>query len=299
MTVLRCLVPILVNDDFEPINGYKPTLPNDNDIMEQCRKANIANLRANPRANISGVAVVDAAGQHFWVKFGTDISLAEARTQHYVAQVVSSHGDAAPVRVPAVYRFLECNRKRYIVMDFVDGHVCTDADAQAVGAAVSFLIKIPAPADQPGPGPIGGGPVCHNFFIDRKSPVVYPTLELLSSHINGILEYERKTERVDLVPEVKTYGLRLCLSDTNRDNFMIDGEDKKVVALDFEASCFLPISFLEMALGHPDPFTQRIRPFVDRPPSTQANVLHLASSSLVMYQDNKIGLPAELKGSDE
>ena len=112
---------------------------------------------------------------------------------------------------------------------------------------------------------------------------------------------------------------------------MRDG-DKEIVAIDFGASCFLPISFFEMALDHPDPFTQRIRPFVDRPfvdhpRSTQANALHLASSSLVKYQNNKIGehisivalslslslslsapcqeidsrtgLPAELKGSEK
>ncbi|KAI0031410.1 hypothetical protein K488DRAFT_71422 [Vararia minispora EC-137] len=88
ISVLR-LSSIRVIDDFEPINGYTVTLtlPSDNDIVAQCRKANIANLSAN----IRGVAVANEAGQRFWVKFGTDISLAEARTQHYVARWGPTH----------------------------------------------------------------------------------------------------------------------------------------------------------------------------------------------------------------
>ncbi|KAF8639004.1 hypothetical protein AX16_010400 [Volvariella volvacea WC 439] len=279
----------IVGTDFDAVNGSNPALPNDKYIIRQCRGANVASLRANPRAHISGVKVVNAVGHPLWVKFGTDVSLFEARTQHYVAQVVSRNGDAAPVRVPAVYRFLQYKDKGYIVMDFVDGSVCTGSDAQAVAAAVSFLITIPAPADQRSPGPVGGGPICHDFFIDRKSSVMYPTVELLTSHINGILRHQLKKVRVNLVPEVQEQGLRLCLSDTNRENFMVSSEDKKIVAIDFGASCFLPISFFEMALYHPDNFTRRIREFVIRPRSTQETALSQAATSLVKYQSNMVG----------
>ncbi|KAG8911124.1 hypothetical protein FRC01_005913, partial [Tulasnella sp. 417] len=281
---------LTVYDDFEPIDGDEPTLPADDEIIAQCRaanRANLAKLSANPQVSISGVELVGAPdGRSFWVKFGPNVSLAEARTQHYVAQQISKHnaatGGSAPVRVPAVYRFLANEYKGYIVMDFVNGQVCTNTTR-----------TITAPHEQLGcPGPVGGGWICHNFFIDRMSPVQYPTVESLANHINGILKHENRTERVDFGPEVSRTGLRLCLSDLTSGNFMRD--DNKIVAIDFEASCFLPISFFEMALGHHDSFTRFIRPFVKRPESTQGGTLDVASSLLVKYQDNKIGLPVEL-----
>ncbi|KIY62992.1 hypothetical protein CYLTODRAFT_403861 [Cylindrobasidium torrendii FP15055 ss-10] len=294
---------ILVEDDFEPINSHsKPILPSDASIVEQCNLAYAASMRADRRVYFSGMAIV-GDHQRFWVKFGGNIRLCEARTQHYVAlRCVDAD---APVRVPAVYRFLQYKSKGYIIMDFIDGRICTYKDAQAVGAAVSFLITIPAPVDQPGPGPIGGGTICHDFFVDRRSSFAYPTVKLLESHVNGILTHERRPQRVDLTPELEAYGLRLCLSDTNCGNFMVlnsdnqiggnDDDKKIIVALDFDASCFLPISFFELAIHHPDPFTRSIKPFVVRPLSTQAQALDIASFSLVKYQTDKVGLPAELR----
>ncbi|KAI5891077.1 uncharacterized protein SCHCODRAFT_02310144 [Schizophyllum commune H4-8] len=174
----------IVGTDFDTVDGSNPALPDDKSIVRQCREAIVASLRADHRAHIRGVKVANPVGPPVWVKFG-DVSLSEARTQHYVAQVVSRNRGDAPVRVPAVYRFFQDGGRGYIVMDFVDGSVCTRSDAQAIATAVSFLITIPAPADQRSPGPIGGGPICHDFFIDRKSPVTYPTVELLTAHING------------------------------------------------------------------------------------------------------------------
>ncbi|KAH9936918.1 hypothetical protein B0H21DRAFT_758488 [Amylocystis lapponica] len=74
----------------------------------------------------------------------------------------------------------------------------------------------------------------------------------------------------------------------NRANFMKDGEGK-IVALDFGATCFLPVSFFELALCNPDSFTQLLRPLIARPSTTQLDALWGASRSLVPYGTDKIG----------
>jgi hypothetical protein len=74
----------------------------------------------------------------------------------------------------------------------------------------------------------------------------------------------------------------------NRANFMKDRESK-IVALDFGATCFLPVSFFELALCNFDPFTQLLRPLIVRPTSTQVDALLVASGSLVPYNTNNIG----------
>jgi hypothetical protein len=69
-------------------------------------------------------------------------------------------------------------------MEFIDGVICSDADARLVAAAVQFLVTIRGPTTQP--GPIDGGPICHDFFIDRESSVTYSSVGLLEKHINGV-----------------------------------------------------------------------------------------------------------------
>jgi len=74
----------------------------------------------------------------------------------------------------------------------------------------------------------------------------------------------------------------------NRANFMKDREGK-IVALDFGATCFLPVCFFDLALCNPDPFTQRLRRLIVRSASMQLDALWLASRSLVPYGTNNIG----------
>jgi hypothetical protein len=69
-------------------------------------------------------------------------------------------------------------------MELIEGEICSDADASFVAAAVQFLITIKGLTERP--GPIGGGPVCHDFFIERESSVTYSSVDLLESHINGV-----------------------------------------------------------------------------------------------------------------
>ena len=74
----------------------------------------------------------------------------------------------------------------------------------------------------------------------------------------------------------------------NRCNFMKDS-GRKIVALDFGASCFLPLSFFIFALREGDDFTQRIARRLKHPKSPQLNALLTASYAMVPYGTDKIG----------
>ena len=74
----------------------------------------------------------------------------------------------------------------------------------------------------------------------------------------------------------------------NRSNFMKDS-GHKIVALDFGASCFLPLSFFVFALREGDDFTQRIARRLKHPKSPQLNALLTASYAMVPYGTDKIG----------
>lgn len=106
--------------------------------------------------------------------------------------------------------------------------------------------------------------------------------------LTQILRHEGRPCRVSLGPKVQEYGLRLCLSDMNRNNFIKD-RNNKIVALDFGASCFLPVSFFDFALRNYDYFTQLLRARIPRPESKQLEALLVASYSLVPFGTNKIG----------
>ena len=104
------------------------------------------------------------------------------------------------------------------------------------------------------------------------------------------MKYIGRPNRVNFRNEVQEYGLRLCPSNMHHSNFMIDG-DGKVVALDFGATCFLPVSFFEMALFHHDIFAHLLRPLVVCPTVslTQVDALLAASGNLIPYGTNDIG----------
>jgi hypothetical protein len=115
-------------------------LPSAEEIIQQCKTCALANA-ANSTSDKRGVSLVDESKDGAacaWVKFGPCITMAEARTQHYVAQVVNGD-DAAAVRVPYICLSFESHGWGYIVMESIDGVICSDADARLVAAAVQFL----------------------------------------------------------------------------------------------------------------------------------------------------------------
>ncbi|KAI0308599.1 hypothetical protein OF83DRAFT_218493, partial [Amylostereum chailletii] len=129
--------------------------------------------RQRTATNISGVKLdldqtSDGDVSSIWVKFGVQVAMSAAKTQDYVAHYLESHG-ITTVRAPRLYSAFTYGAEGFIVTEFIDGQICTDADARLVAAAVQSLIKIPSPSTTPGPGPCGGGLMEHPFFIDRMS----------------------------------------------------------------------------------------------------------------------------------
>ena len=81
-------------------------------------------------------------------------------------------------------------------MDFVSGKTVADRkslitgkyqeeDLKAAVSAVRQLIELRVPAGTP-PGPIGGGTIGHDFFIECRSAVKYPKVEYLHRQIKRV-----------------------------------------------------------------------------------------------------------------
>ncbi|KAF8903026.1 hypothetical protein CPB85DRAFT_1320523, partial [Mucidula mucida] len=209
----------------------------------------------------------------------------------WVGKVLNAGPDAA-VRIPVVYQAFRHKGCGYIVMEYIDGSECDNRDAQQVAAAMESLISLTGPTTAP--GPVGGGPIIHRFFVDWESSVTYNTVKVLEKHVNGILANMGATQRVSFDEEVRD-GLRLCPCDMNRANF-IKVLNGKIVALDFEATCFLPPSFFAFALAAAhDNFTLQVARHVKYPASKNLNAMMKASYFLVPFGTNDIGLPRELK----
>jgi hypothetical protein len=86
------------------------------------------------------------------------------------------------VRAPCVYLAFQRGSFGYIVMEYIDGKMCDNSDADLVAAAVQSLIEIKNPSSEP--GPIGGGLIQHPFFVDQIASRRYSTFKQLEDHIN-------------------------------------------------------------------------------------------------------------------
>jgi hypothetical protein len=106
--------------------------------------------------------------------------MAEALTQDYVARFFIASSRAG-VRVPRVYAAFSRDGSYwpigYIIMQYIDTPDCGERDYQLVARAVQTLIGVKGPSSSP--GPVGGGSIIHNFFLDWTSPITYETVDEL------------------------------------------------------------------------------------------------------------------------
>jgi hypothetical protein len=173
-------VNVFINDENKPAN-----IPSYETIIKQCFDLRPGQVTA---INTSGVRIIldkrsDTEVSDIWVKFGSDITMGEAKTQRFVAQYLESNNIAA-VGAPRVYLAFTWDRFGFIVTKYIDGQTCGDSDIPLVAAAVKHLITIPSPS--PTPGPVGGGLIEHPFFVYRTSSIWYNSVEELQAHINGV-----------------------------------------------------------------------------------------------------------------
>src|ERR1700722_4073452 len=125
---------------------------------------NIVRLCRDAGYDLRGIPVIDESRgvTSAWVKYGESVTMDEALTQDWVGKVVNASPDAA-VRIPKVYHAFEYDDCGYVVMEYIDGPECDVSDAPQVAAAVECLIRVKGPTTAP--GPIGGGPITHRFFV--------------------------------------------------------------------------------------------------------------------------------------
>ncbi|KAJ7238751.1 hypothetical protein B0H12DRAFT_1326784 [Mycena haematopus] len=319
-------VKVVISAENKPEN-----LPSFEEIIKQCF---VQGPLQSTAINISGVRLTpslvkrsnnDNDATYVWVKYGQTIRMGEAKTQNFVAQHLANTADAA-VRAPQVYLAFTWDFFGYIVMEYIDGQMCGNADVPRVAAAIQSLIAIPSPASTP--GPVGGGVFEHPFFVERTSSIWYESAQELEDHINGVVFRTLVSRRpfapsllsvtqtqilaatrpdlrlhVSFGPELATHGLRLCPSDLKCVNFMKDSsasassDNNSIVAIDFGGYSFLPPSFA-FALQHSayySGFAARIANVLVYSPSTELEAMWNASYGLVPFQTNDIGLSKKLK----
>lgn len=151
-------------------------LPLPENIVQLCRDAGY---------DVRGIPVIDESRgvASAWVKYGLSVTMGEALTQDWVGQDLNASPDAA-VRTPKVYHAFEHGGFGHIVMEYIDDLTCDDSDALQVAAAVGCLVRVTGPTTAP--GPVGGGPITHRFFVEWKSSVTYNTVQALEKHVNGV-----------------------------------------------------------------------------------------------------------------
>jgi hypothetical protein len=174
------LVELVIDAKIKPTN-----LPSFNDIINQCpslaKAQSISPNMSGARFSLVKESNDDAA--YVWVKFGYSI-MSEARTQHFVSQFLEDNANTT-VRVPRVYLAFKCNHIGYIVMEYIDGTLCENSDAELLATAVQSLISIKSPTLQP--GPIGGGSIRNPLFgMFSDSEKTYKSVKELQNHVNGV-----------------------------------------------------------------------------------------------------------------
>lgn len=161
----------------QSISGFLPNnqLPPRHEIEALCLKANLYGRGIAVHKSSEGPIVA-------WVKYGVYVTVAEALTQDWVARVLAADPNAV-VHTPRVFDAFMIPRTHFnigvIVMEYVKLPDCDQSDSKLVAEAVQRLHGIEAPS--PAPGPVGGGPAVHPFFVDWDSRITYKSVEELKS----------------------------------------------------------------------------------------------------------------------
>ena len=171
---------VVIDTENKPEN-----LPSFKEVIERCFAER---PRQSTATNIRGVRLTlnKSSGNEvsdIWVKFGSNITMGETKTQRFVTQYLEAN-DNPVVRAPRVYIAFMWGRYGFIVMEYTDEQICGNDDIALVAAAVQSLIDIPSPTSTP--GPVGGGLIEHSFFIDGTSSIRYESVKELQDHINGV-----------------------------------------------------------------------------------------------------------------
>lgn len=231
-----------------------------------------------------------------------NVTTAEAFTQEYAARDLDADSTTL-VQVPHVFdAWISPNSHfnvGFIVMEHINLPDCGLGDSELVTAAVQRLHGVEAPG--PAPGPFGGGPTVHHFFLDWDSRITYNTVKELEDHVNGVSELylpirpndleSRQVLRRSGVKTRVTFDTKLlpCPSDITPGNFK-KGDNGVVFALDFRASCFLPSAFFSYVLQVPvNDFDRIVVGHIKYQSLSDVKAMTVASNHLAICGTNGIG----------
>jgi hypothetical protein len=161
---------------------YNPSLPSEEEIIAHCVELSL------PR----GTTVVDPSTNSViaWIKCGPNVTIDEARTQHWTANALREAGvsDVQAARVFHAFtaEYYGCSIG-YIAMEYIDGIDCDSNDVDLVARAVQALIGLRAPPTAT-LGHIGGGTrsIVHSFFPEWLPDVDYQTDQDFYAHIHNV-----------------------------------------------------------------------------------------------------------------
>ncbi|KAI5984658.1 hypothetical protein EDD15DRAFT_2390407 [Pisolithus albus] len=269
---------------------YNPSLPSEETIVAHCLSLGF----------VPGTTIVDPSTKSViaWIKYGPNVTIDEARTQDWTAKALRDAG-VTDLQAPRVFHafsaeYYGCSIG-YIAMEFIEGIDCDSNDVELVAKAVQTLISLEAPPTAT-LGHIGGGTrsIVHSFFPEWLPNANYKSDQDFYDHIHKILKFLR----IDFHGDISPHGRFLCPCDFNPGNFrkrtMEDGR-LVLVALDFRATCFMPLPFIEVAMGKPqDDFSRKVVRKIAYPHqrSDSATALLSASGYLVQYGPKPIALPS-------
>jgi len=201
--------------------------------------------RNGPRSN--GFAY----NNQIFIKYGTEVTMAEAAMQTFVHE----NADHDIVYTPRVYdAFTKPLRgapdMTYIVMERMNNEPCvtylkarpdeTATVLEDVAKAVRHIWSLPLPPDS-SIGPIGNQIPADRFFSDYGAGRTFENVSELETWINAKLAEANKDIRIDLgSPELK-----VCHLDLTQYNILVG---KPVVIIDWGYSGIYPIEFEEFAL---------------------------------------------------
>ncbi|KAI6006507.1 hypothetical protein F5J12DRAFT_96046 [Pisolithus orientalis] len=269
---------------------YNPSLPSEETIVAHCLNLGF----------VCGTTIVDPSTTSViaWIKYGRDVTVAEARTQDWTAKALRDTG-ASDIRAPRVFHAFTADYHGwpvgYIAMEYIEGTDCGSKDVELVAKAVQALIGLQAPPTAT-LGHIGGGTrsIVHSFFPEWLPNANYRSDQDFYAHIRNIF----KMLPIDFHGDISSHDRFLCPSDFNSGNFrkrtMEDGR-LVVAVLDFGATCFMPLPFIEVALKKPwDRFSQLVvrKIIYPHPWSDDARFLLCASGLLVQYGFKPVALPS-------
>ena len=160
---------------------YNPNLPSDEKIVAHCLE-----LGFDPR----GTQIVDPSTSSIiaWIKYGPNVTIDEARTQHWTFNALREAGVSEVQVAPVFHAFTADYRGLpigYIAMEYIDGMDCDSNDVDLVVKAVQELSRLRAPLL----GHIGGGgakSIIHPFFPEWCPNVNYRTNQDFYDHIHNV-----------------------------------------------------------------------------------------------------------------